>query len=60
MDWKELEEMAQDLSKQVSRFELAELDRLAERGKGRLARLTRWERGEINRIYEHNRKKRGV
>lgn len=60
MQWSELEKMAQDLSKSVSRYDLAELERLAERGKGRLARLTRFERAEVNRIYEHERQKRGT
>ncbi len=51
----EIVRMARNLSQRVSRFQLAQLMQEAERGRGELSRLTRFERGELERLYERER-----
>lgn len=47
---------AQLVTEGVSRFQLAELMQQAEEGKGGLAKLTRFERGQLTDAYERARK----
>jgi len=54
----ELHEKARNLSKKVSRFQLAQLKEDAEKGKGELAGLTRFERGDLTDLYEKEKEGR--
>ncbi len=58
MNWTKLHEKAKDLSQRVSRFQLAELEKQAEQGAGELAGLTRFEIGELTRLYEREKEER--
>lgn len=48
------------VSRNVSRFQLAQLNKKAERGEGELASLTRFERGQLKKLYENKREEVGV
>lgn len=58
MEFQEMLKKADDLSRTVSRFHLAQLEKEAEHGRGELAGLTRFEIGEITRLYEKGREDR--
>ncbi len=60
MDFKGLQKKARNLSRKVSRFQLAQLKEQAEQGKGvELSGLTRYERGKVTGLYERERERRG-
>jgi len=60
MDFSKLQRIANGLSLGTSRFQLAQLKREAEQGKGKLASLTRFEMAQLTQLYEHERKAYGV
>lgn len=58
MNFSKLQKLADKLSQEISRFQLAQLEKDAEQGRGELAGLTRFEIGELTRIYEKIRLER--
>lgn len=55
MDFSKLQRMTKSLSRGTSRFQLAQLEKEAEQGKGKLAGLTRFEMAELTKLYERER-----
>lgn len=55
MNWTQLQEKAKDLSRRISRFQIAELKKQAEQGMGELAGLKLFQLGELTRLYERER-----